>query len=55
VEHRWRGVGAPGNTSSEGRVRVGGAMMMWRNELGPAVLRGVGVAAVAGSDGEDSL
>jgi hypothetical protein len=55
VEHRWRGVGAPSNTSSEGRVRVGGEMVRWWNELSPAVLGGVGVAVVAGGDGEGSL
>jgi hypothetical protein len=55
VEHRWRGVGALGNTSSEGRVQVGGAMVMWWNELGPVMLGGVGVATVAGGDGEGSL
>jgi hypothetical protein len=32
VEHRWRRVGTPGNTSSKGRVRVGGAMVRWQNE-----------------------
>jgi hypothetical protein len=47
--------GGAGQYLVGGEGRVGGAMMMWRNELGPAVLRGVGVAAVAGSDGEDSL
>jgi hypothetical protein len=47
--------GAPGNTSSEGRVWVDRAMVRWRNELGPTVLNDVGVAAVAGSDEEDSL
>jgi hypothetical protein len=55
VEHWWRGVGAPGNTSSEGRMLVGGVIVRWRNELGPAVLGGVGVAAVVGDDGEGSL
>jgi hypothetical protein len=36
VEHRWRGVGASSNTSSEGRVWVGGATTRWQNELDPA-------------------
>jgi hypothetical protein len=48
-------VRAPGNTSMEGWVQVGGVMATWQNELGPVVLGGVGVAAVAGGDGEGSL
>jgi hypothetical protein len=55
VEHRWRGVGTPGNTLSEGTVRVGGAMARWWDELSPVVLGGVGVGAVVGGDGEGSL
>jgi hypothetical protein len=39
----------------EGWVQVGGVMATWQNELGPVVLGGVGVAAVAGGDGEGSL
>jgi hypothetical protein len=39
-------VGTPGNTLSEGRVRVGGAMARWWDELGLVVL---------GGDGEGSL
>jgi hypothetical protein len=55
VEHWRRGVGAPGNTSSEGKVRVGGAMVRWRYKLSLVVLGGVGVATVAGGDEEGSL
>jgi hypothetical protein len=47
VEHRWRGVGAPGNNSAKGRVRVGWVTTRWRNELGKAT--------VVGGDGEGSL
>jgi hypothetical protein len=48
-------VGAPGTTSSEGRVQVGEVMVRWWNELGPVVLGGIGVATVADNDGGGSL
>jgi hypothetical protein len=55
AEHRGRGVRAPGNTSSEGRVQVSRVMVRWWNELGLAMLSSIGVATVVGGDKECSL
>jgi hypothetical protein len=48
-------VGALGNTSSEGSVRLGGATARWRKELGPVVLDSADLATVASGDGLGSL